>query len=1063
MNQFDKHILIPLTPTSPDSIRDALVRYQELLHSGEAFRQEFGLMFNVEFVAETANGHRRLQPDDAGELRPLLVFALTVAREGMHQVVGADDEVYISEPILFARALTYPELKPELLRTAEAMVAFARRRNDSADFWVDDMYVFGLEALFMLAIEHEETAWLLASFFIPYWDTEHERAHAELMPIQVQAGGWTRNLIKAYLYCDNTEVRRTFNHPDNTPDLADHLQQHPEEYDWFCSQLVERLRQQPLLTHPGEDPKGEAFPVLTFFHTLRARWPVDADPYDEDDWIDEVNQLPFLDTTLEGAALAVFDAISQQASSPLMAVAEAHQEDDDEGGEPFGDRFVNALSFIGTLTPGPDLRRYVLGETPPDQANELLARIEPYDFDAMGRFGTGPDVLYPFIVNLTEWLEPPFTTADVVEHFHDYFASLLPSLRANTEGAERNETALRLLDVFWRALGCPQFPYRLGEKLVEWSLLGEADYCQRYQQQPAEDDQRFVAFAHSLDRLRYCGETLELARFQALDDKVAGHKALLDPGHWPSHLSALTYAAWCAQSLTVADRPAQQLTAWLEAHLPEAMYDTLSDWADSDTLPPQLREYLTDRQPAPFDSTIHRDMLRTLENSLHRDGGRIGPRVSDHQPAYALFQFEGGFQLPLLSLFWLQVAGWLSRVSPELMLLRERWWRLMLDLAPQKVIRQVLKLYSDYPLYQGIDDPALENTLHNQLTKSGVSEAELDVFQLCSDAKVAGYRPADERYWQRYVGQLDHFGEIDPEDRSMLGAGARRQYADMLEALRKREDRDRIRFFTDLRSRHPDAPLPDWLEADFEQALTEYLVANSKVDKGLEWDQIGPAKRKVGEETATQVLAYLNASEPMPDRKAVQTRLKKTLDQQLSSDTTEETLAGPQFYLWSLLDEERSNRLLTLMLNHSRTGLKMLDWQALHPTYVHHLIKSGELAMEERWQHEIAGHNSISDPDGSQELYRRAAAWALKKLEPLNIPDALRLAFAFENGVTDYLFERANQGPLPDLSKALNGKDRQRLVELLGPRSEACGPGLTSLMNDSSKAVAALVKRYLNK
>ena len=1060
MNQFDKHIHIPLDPTSPDSIRDALIRYRELLQSGEAFRQEFGLMFNVEFVAETADGHRRLQPEDAGEKKNLLAFALTVAQDGMQEEVKPDAEIYISEPILFARALTYPELKPELLRTAEAMVAFARRRNDSADFWVDDMYVFGLEALFMLAIEYEETAWLLASFFIPYWDTEHERAHAELMSIQVRAGGWTRDLIRAYVYCDNTEVRRTFNHPDNTPDLADYLQQHPEEYDWFCNQLVERLCQQPLLAHPGEDPKGEAFPVLTFFHTLRARWPVNADPYDEDDWTDEVNQLPFLDTTLEGAALAVFEAVQQQASSPLVVVAEAHQDDDDECGEPFGDRFVNALSFVGNLNNGPDLRRYVLGELTPDQANEQLARIESYDFDTMGRFGTGPDVLYPFIENLTDWLEPPFTAADVVENFHDYFTSLLSSLRTDTE---RNGKALRMLDVFWRALGRPQFPYRLREKLVEQSLLSEADYCQRYQQQPAADDLHFAAFAHSLDRLSGSGEALELAKLQALDEKVSGHKALLDPGHWPSHLGALTYAAWCAQNQTVADNPAQRLTAWLETHLPEAMYDTLSNWADSDTLSPQLRDYLTDRQPAPFDPAIHQAMFRILENSLHRDGGRIGTRVSDQQPAYALFRYKGGFQLPLLSLFWLQVAGWMSRVSPELMLLRERWWRLMLELAPQKVIRQVLKLHSNYPLYQGIDDPALENTLHNQLTKSGVREAELDTFQLCNDANVAGYRPADERYWQRYVGQLDHFGEIDPEDRSMLGASARQQYAGMLEELRKRQDRDRIRFFTDLRSRHPLAPLPDWLEADFEQALTEYLVANSKVDKGLEWDQVGPAKRKVGEETAVQFLAYLNASEPAPDRKVIQARLKKTLEQKLSSDTTEKTLAGPQFYLWSLLDEERSNRLLTLMLNHSRTGLKMLDWQALHPIYVHHLIQSGELAMEERWHHEIVGHNSISDPDVSQELYRRAAAWALQKLQPLDIPEAIRLAFALENGVNDYLFERASQGPLPDLSKALNGKDRQRLVELLGTNSEASKPGLTSLLKDSSKAVSALVSRLLSK
>ncbi|GAK86067.1 hypothetical protein JCM19238_3657 [Vibrio ponticus] len=105
MNQFDKTQIITLDIHQPEQIESALIQYQALLKSGEAFNQHH---FDVEFKQQDAQGVRRLQPSDAGDNLELLKSALHMGQEGgshyyAHEITD-QREVYISEVILFAAA-----------------------------------------------------------------------------------------------------------------------------------------------------------------------------------------------------------------------------------------------------------------------------------------------------------------------------------------------------------------------------------------------------------------------------------------------------------------------------------------------------------------------------------------------------------------------------------------------------------------------------------------------------------------------------------------------------------------------------------------------------------------------------------------------------------------------------------------------------------------------------------------------------------------------------------------------------------------------------------------------
>lgn len=1114
MKQFDKDIRVAVNPTDPISLRAALNRYQNLLQSEDAFQKGITRQFNIEF--KHSDG-RRLQVSDAGAQKELLSHAFRLIRhESLPDRIEADSEIYISEPLLFAAALNLTEqdpalnkeLKEELIATAEAIVAYARKRNDSSDFWVDDMYAFGLEALYMLALEYPETLPLYTSFVIPYWDYEHLNSlDGTVLPF-LENEGWSDNLLRAYLWCDNPMFRSRFNFngqdEEDYESLAEHLRNNPERYNRFKALLRERLLERPLLAYHDDSSLEELHPVLTFYQSLDFDWPVDEDRYDEDEWYDAVNQLPFggdAGNTLEEEALALYRAVKTEATQPLVVVANAHlQNDEDEDGDALHERqLLNLLEFIGSRPQGQQLRAYIEHNLQNPDPAQLLNRLAALPCDNEGYIG---EIYHEgFLLNFSDWMELPFEIREVQEGFHLFLKEIrheflnpgaeLPALE-RLSADERQEGFLRLAEVFWRLIGKPELSLEQRRDLSNnFGFISEEAFAERFEQQPADDSQHIAEFTQEVRYLT--ADVIRLQRLQQLDEAARQRLSVLQPDLWPVNAATLTYAAWCTTNVNLPDGICEKMGQWLNRELMPFLCKALAEECESDEgnkepyrrkrarqqqeqqqeqLPEPLLRYLTVNDGESFEQSLssgrHLAMTEQLKKILLIGGGREGCRFSDQQPSYHLFWHHNGFQYGILALFYSQIGGWMLNLPAETALLSQRLWRLLLAVAPQAVIKQVIKTYSDYPLYHAINDESLEHEVYQQLEKTGANSADLEVFQLLSDASVGGYRPAHSRFWQHYVGMLDHFADIDPDSNSMMEAAARKQYAAFITALQKRSEAERIQFYLDLKSRHQETGLEhalnlpwDDIKRSFEQSLTSYLMLHSKVDSSLDWEEETAAKRQQGQELAALVLAYLNAEEK-PDRKALQKTLKSKLEQRLSSSSAGDNVAGPQPYIWALLADEQSNRLLELMLSHSARGLKMIE--QLESAYVADQISSGKLPMSERQSHDIIGNGRHADYDASLQLRQQVTLWALERLENLDVPKASLIAFAYDNGALDYISAQASQGPLPKLDKVVGSKDRQQLAQWLASTDAVKhAPGLQSMQKDSSKGVSLIVISALEK
>ncbi|EKE76605.1 hypothetical protein [Gallaecimonas xiamenensis] len=322
MSEFDKRQAITLDPTHLQSLKAALGQYRQKLDDGSAFRLHMDLLLDIAFCHQDG---RPLERGDAGANQALLDKALDSCRQ--------DNKLcHYSEAVLFAAALNFPELYPDLEDTAQALVRFARSRNDSADMAVDDYNLLGVEALYMMAFCRPQWSRYLAAFLVPYWDTQTHYLPLELLNKLVANFGWQRPMISAYLWCDSAQLRRCF-YSDSEgnplqPDLLSHFAKHPDDYPWFKEQLLARLKAQPLLAYSSGNQADDPHPTLDFFYSLGA-WPVAADPDDIEEWQDQVKQQPWLGHSVEDEALAILATLQSQAPElPLLEVAPAWQQED---------------------------------------------------------------------------------------------------------------------------------------------------------------------------------------------------------------------------------------------------------------------------------------------------------------------------------------------------------------------------------------------------------------------------------------------------------------------------------------------------------------------------------------------------------------------------------------------------------------------------------------------------------------------------------------------------------------------------------------------------------------
>lgn len=320
---MSKVISIAVDPESPQTIAAALRQYRQCLADGSAFRFDGTLLLNIEFVHVCG---RRLVLADAGAKQRLLEHALYACRRH-------DEDIRISEPVLFAAACNFPELQPELEYTAEALVAWSRNRNSLQDLKLDNVNSIGLEALYMLGLEHSDYAHYLTRFMIPNWDGDDNRWPLMLPARLVKYHGWNRDLIRAYVWSDSARLRVHFyldcDACQMVPDLLEHLMAMPQDYEWFKAQLLERLGHSPILSSRYDTEH----PVLSFFYSL-GLWPVEAGrgrmhPWADESWQEQVKQQMLLGHCVgeeAGALLASAKEIYPRVN--FTAIAQAWKETD---------------------------------------------------------------------------------------------------------------------------------------------------------------------------------------------------------------------------------------------------------------------------------------------------------------------------------------------------------------------------------------------------------------------------------------------------------------------------------------------------------------------------------------------------------------------------------------------------------------------------------------------------------------------------------------------------------------------------------------------------------------
>ncbi len=856
MEDFPKNIKIEMLPDNIPSIRAALQRYTILMHSGEAFQPaDFSTFLNVEFVvAENEKLPKKLQFADVGQHLPLLqeCFALNHERYRPnleHQLEFGDDS-HISEPLFFAHALQFPELKEDIIAAAKAMVHYARSANDTDNMWVDNMHIFGLESLYMLARVYPECSWLLAQLHVPYWDFEHVVCSGVYINALADHSGWSRDMIKAYLWCDNTALRKCFYgqvdcgcvDEENLPNLAEHLKENPDDYAFFKETLIERFKQEPVLAYTDGDDEEDEQPVYKFFLSLQLDWGTErASRYDEEDE-DEVAQLFFIEDTLENEAGALQELIEEAIDTPLIKIAESRvsdsstdsdsdDDDDDEyfisgsGTEVLQEFFVNGIEngakIWAYITQG--INEDVLDDIEPVDVVKLVAekklRLKKKTDWFVGAF----EPLSENLVNvLGDYLYDLFDDDEDDEDEDEETNSVfVASVQVRSDNAANNGVAqgdrqpgqqvLRTLDVFKALMDVDELDDELRELVVEdHELLSDEEFDKRFghftnakKQSPEQIRSKTVQDLRAL--IEYIDDdAIRQEQLKDFDRYVERDREALLELRWnPRNLVCYALAAHQLRKdfdNRHGDEVTQKLLEFLDVGFLECFLNRLfkncelkpgeynSDRGLTEADQALIREHFTQPMPKGGDEKAARaEVLALLREHLSVDESR---QITELQPYYELF-FYGGGQAETMVIYKL-----LKRVPVQIMPLLARLFDLFINLAPQRIINYIAKMETD-DATADFNDELKRIDFFDNLVKLGVPRSDSLAYQAMNPTDDYD----DDTDYQRLVSL---YSEIDNDDGSMFGAMYKKQAVELEEGLKLVPQQERVKFYHDVHKQFPE-------------------------------------------------------------------------------------------------------------------------------------------------------------------------------------------------------------------------------------------------------------------
>ncbi len=830
MKQFDKSIQIPVFIDRPESLRSALQQYQQHLATGRAFNKG---QFDVEFVVQEENSTRRLQFQDieSEHWRKLAYLAYQQGPESWtfedDETIADDDELYVSEAILFAIALQHDSVIGELVNTAEAMVAYARKYNDTSAMWTDDMRVYGTEALFLLGCYDSQYITFLAQFFIPYWDDEHAGGYRDYLAHFVHKHGWTRDVINAYIWCDNSGIRfqmygNEWESDTHYQPLGEFLKANPEEYSWFKQALTERLLTSPKMLYCEDSDFDNADPVLDFYLTLL---PEEGDPFNEEDQ-EAHRQQHFITASLEDEALDLQQQIKAQTNKPLVCYATGNfYQEEYWDNDTTGQHLRNVKPLILALPQGDTVWQHIIDDSQPAAVKalteipliELAQRHAPAFYQQLSDdlLGThnNQDIAPELGPLLYELLDEMYCDDEDAEEL----ANIMPSSSLQ----QRGEQVLRLLDVFYRLLGQRELGNFLPVRLIEnYELLDTHAYFSRYSQASAADQEKQInalllndigATFCDMDEL-LCFENLEAAR-----ELFSEHPTLANPANWPrkddgtfaigqyAQMALLLHDAYENNAINANSK---KLAAEFASPTPwQAMFDYLRESLDilgegifdqrgmTVQQVEQLADYFTAKQP----QLTQPQVIELFEQYAHREEVVRGPlnmnQFNQQQIGYHfLSDHDENYQRCLLICFWLLKAPKDCAFKQQ----AKRLWQLMVALAPVRVTRLVSQAYSTNSYRVEFDDGA-DALEHYRLRMLGadIDRAYLQAFQV-SQCRLNHYDGPEE-----YEEWLDKFAHIDSDDQSVFGPLKRRDAEALHHGLRYINESTKTEFYRRLLLKYP--------------------------------------------------------------------------------------------------------------------------------------------------------------------------------------------------------------------------------------------------------------------
>nr|WP_319400533.1 DUF3859 domain-containing protein [uncultured Carboxylicivirga sp.] len=471
-----------------ESIRQALQVYAEWVLTGEAFHNNYcAVQFNPEkkhvLISEF-------------ESYPTIHSFLKGQLNSCEPDENIKDNL-LTETLLFAYALCHPELKDEVVNTCKAFVSFARAINDSSEMWITCEEPFAINPLLLLAYAYPEYGYLLASFYVPYWDDEHMPESLYSIEPWINTFGLTPDTIKAFCYCDNARVREIMLGYDsyndtklpiekNQFDLISYLRQSKNNYEGFVNTLTQRYQAMPYLPYSESDKDSCINPIADIvLNMMYLNYPYNT--WDDDFDIDEYFTQTFIYESAENEIAEIKESIEDELQHPILNFGVFKQnkallkydpdqnQNNDTATSPDQDPLANWQTFITQALPnGEHIWEYIEEGTHP----EVLEKIEPANVFYLADNGH-------YALN-RELEDECYSMDSLWNNLHDilkplYKKRVLWSIKNKISDTTNNEILHRLIDVLF-ALNA-KIP--LTEDFKEFACdyveyLTEEEYDKRY-------------------------------------------------------------------------------------------------------------------------------------------------------------------------------------------------------------------------------------------------------------------------------------------------------------------------------------------------------------------------------------------------------------------------------------------------------------------------------------------------------------------------------------------------------------------------------------------------------